>query len=266
MSDNNTAQSGTPIFTVEGPRATIRLNRPAQHNRIEPRDLAALLEIFDRVERDLDLRVLVITGSGKSFSSGYHIGDLIERNQGGRPPEGSSDSSFADMVDRLENLPCPTICALNGGVYGGSTDLALACDFRLGVAGMKMFMPAARLGIHYYEGGLRRYVTRLGLAAAKRLFLAADPQDSESLLRIGFLDEVVPAAELAARVDALANALAANAPLPVRGMKRSLNDIAAGRLDREALERARALCAGSEDLKEGLAAWSAKRAPSFKGR
>ena len=65
----------------------------------------------------------------------------------------------------------PTICALNGGVYGGSTDMALSCDFRIGVEGITMFMPAARLGLHYYAGGMRRYVARLGLGAAKKLFL-----------------------------------------------------------------------------------------------
>ena len=258
-------EPGTPVFSVQGGRADVRLNRPAQHNRIEPADLGALIEIFARVERDPAIRVLVLTGTGKSFSSGYHLGDLSDRS---RTPSAQDrgDSGFADMVDRLENLPCATICALNGGVYGGSTDLALACDFRIGVEGMRMFMPAARLGLHYYESGLRRYVTRLGLAAAKRLFLAAEPQDDAALLRIGFLDELVPPGELSARVDALAATLAANAPLAVSGMKRALNAIASDRLDREALKRARALCASSEDLKEGLAAWAEKRQPAFRGR
>src|SRR3546814_5997079 len=90
-------------------------------------------------------------------------------------------------------------------------------------------MPAARLGLHYYESGLRRYATRLGLSTAKRLFLAAQPVEAEEMLRIGFVDELVPAGELATRVDALADLLAANAPLAVQGMKRALNAIAAGR-------------------------------------
>ena len=268
MREGDHAETGSPpVFTVEAGRATVRLNRPKQHNRIEPDDLAALAGILARVEGDPAVRVLVLTGTGRTFSSGYHLGALSERTAGRQQGgERAGDDAFAAVADRLEALPCPTICALNGGVYGGATDLALACDFRIGVQGMRMFMPAARLGLHYYEGGLRRYVTRLGLAAAKRLFLTAEPQDAAALLRIGFLDELVPPRDLAARVDALAAMLAANAPLAVRGMKRSLNQIAAAALDRTALEAARAACAASEDLREGLAAWAGKRPPVFRGR
>src|SRR5206468_11152047 len=125
--------------------------------------------------------------------------------------EPGSDS-FERVVDRIEALRVPTIAALNGGVYGGSTDLALACDFRIGVDGMKLLMPAARLGIVYYPSGIERYVTRLGVAAAKPLFLTATLIDDQEMLRIGYLDEGVPDAELRARVGAQAAMIAANAP------------------------------------------------------
>ena len=163
-------------------------------------------------------------------------------------------------------LRVPTIAALNGSVYGGSTDLALACDFRIGVDGMRLVMPAARLGIVYYPSGIERYVARLGVAAAKKLFLTAQPIDTDELLRIGYLDEAVSAGELNAKVDALAAALAANAPLALAGLKRAINEIAGGRLDRAALAAARARCAASEDHAEALQAWSEKRAPLFRGR
>jgi len=170
------------------------------------------------------------------------------------------------LVDQLEDLRIPTICALNGSVYGGATDLALACDFRVGVEGMELGMPASRLGVHYYLSGLRRYVTRLGLGAAKRLFLTGLPMDAKQLLEIGYLDEVVPAAELAARVDALAATLASRAPLAVQGMKRALNDVARGNSDRAEVEAAVTRCMRSEDLVEGLVAWKARRPPVFRGR
>ena len=259
-------ESTAPIVTISEGRATIRLNRPREHNRIEPDDLAVLRETFTRIDDDPKIRVLVLTGTGKSFSSGYHIGALVERHATKRDGAEPGSDSFERVVDRLEALRVPTIAALNGGVYGGSTDLALACDFRIGVDGMRLLMPAARLGIVYYPSGIERYVTRLGVAAAKRLFLTAQPIDTEEMLRIGYLDWCVPAAELMARVDALAATLAANAPLALAGLKRAINEIAGGRLDRAALAAARSHCAASEDHAEALKAWSEKRTPLFRGR
>jgi enoyl-CoA hydratase/carnithine racemase len=265
-----TGGSTAPVVTIAEGRATIRLNRPREHNRIEPSDLAVLRETFTRIDRDPSVRVLVLTGTGKSFSSGYHIGALVERHSGKSEarPEGRNDGndSFETVVDRLEALRVPTIAALQGSVYGGATDLALACDFRIGVAGMQMLMPAARLGIVYYPSGIERYVSRLGVAAAKRLFLLAEPIEAEEMRRIGYLDEIVPADALEARVDALAATLANNAPLALAGLKRAIDQIAAGRLDRDALAEARARSAASEDHAEALKAWSEKRKPVFKGQ
>ncbi len=245
-----------PTLVIDGACATVRLNRPALHNRIEPEDLVELGRLLDQVDADPAVRVLVLTGTGRSFSSGYNIGRL-----GG----GSSDGGFERLTDKLERFRLPTICKLNGGVYGGSTDLALACDFRIGIEGMRMFMPAARLGLHYYAGGLQRYVTRLGLGAAKWLFLTAEPLDAAGLLRIGYLDELVPPERLDARVAELAVILAANAPLPVQGMKAALNAIARGEVDLDAISAGQATCQHSADLAEGRAAWLEKRTPRFIG-
>ena len=256
---------GVPTLEIAGPRATIRLNRPRHMNRIQPEDIEALVRLFGQVDADPALRVLVLTGTGRAFSAGYHLGDLHERAEGaGR---GGGVPSFEAMVNRLESLRVPTLCRLQGGVYGGSTDLALACDFRLGHGGIEMFMPAGRLGVHYYEAGMRRYVSRLGLNAAKRLFLTAERIGAAEMLRIGYLSQLVPeAAELDAAVDALADRVAGLAPLAVQGMKQALNEIAHGALDVEALRARQARCDGSEDLKEGLAAFWAKREPVFRGR
>jgi enoyl-CoA hydratase/carnithine racemase len=258
------AAATPPILTVAEGRALVRLNRPAQHNRLEPDDLETLSVIFDRVDRDGDIRALILTGTGKSFSSGFHIGALAERKA--KADREHDPDAFERTVDRLEALRVPTIAALNGGVYGGSTDLALACDFRLGVPDTRMFMPAARLGIVYYPSGLRRYVNRLGLGAAKRMFLTAEPLGTAELLRIGYLDEVVPSDRLMARAEELAATIASNAPLAVAATKRALNEVAAGRLDADELREARRRCSASEDHQEGLRAWAEKRAPVFKGR
>ncbi len=253
--------AGQPTLVVDGVRATIQLNRPAVHNRLEPHDLQELHIILDRIEADPALRVVVLTATGKSFSAGFNIGKL-----NGGDGDSGGDASFERVCDQLERLRLPTICALNGGVYGGSTDLALACDFRIGVDGMSMFMPAAKLGLHYYAGGMRRYVSRLGLGAAKRLFLTGEKQDAAALLRIGYLDEVVPPGELDARVDELATTLATNAPIAVQGMKAALNDIARGEVDLQAIAAGQAASRGSADLAEGRAAWLEKRTPRFTGQ
>ncbi len=246
-----------PSLDTEGRIATIRLRRPRLHNRLSPADLDAIEAALDAVEADRSLRALVLTGSGRSFCSGFNIGEL-----GGARPSAREEGAFERVADRLERVRVPSICALNGSVYGGATDLALACDFRVGVAGMELLMPAARLGLHYYRGGLQRYVSRLGVSAAKRLFLLAELQDTATLLRIGYLDEVVADADaLAVRVAAMAEVLASRAPRAVQGMKAALNDIARGDADLAAIEAASRN--KTPELAEGRSAWMEKRAPVF---
>jgi enoyl-CoA hydratase/carnithine racemase len=254
-----------PVLEVARDRATIRLNRPRHRNRIERADVDVLLEELSSVEANPDLRVLVLTGTGSMFCAGYDLGALKTEAADAAAADPGPDL-FERMVDRLEDLRIPTICALNGGVYGGATDMALACDFRVGVEGMELGMPASRLGVHYYLSGMRRYVSRLGLAAAKRLFLTGVPMPAGRLLEIGYLDELVPASELAARIDDLATLLASRAPLAVQGMKRALNAIARGNADAAQVDADVLRCMRSEDLVEGLAAWKEKRAPVFRGR
>ena len=253
--------SSTPVFTVDGARATIRLNRPRHVNRIQAEDLQALLRLFDQVEADPAIRVLIITGTGRAFSSGYDLNSVAERSASTSGQ--TAGSAFEVMVDRLEDLGVPTICRLNGGVYGGSTDLALACDFRIGVDTSEMFMPAARLGLHYYKSGIARYVARLGLDNAKRLFLTAEKLGATEMLRIGYLTSIVPAEALDEEVDRLAGVLAGNAPIAMRGMKRTIHEIARGELDRDAADRRHRDSMRGDEIKEGIRAFSEKRPPRF---
>jgi enoyl-CoA hydratase/carnithine racemase len=242
-------------------RATITLTRPRHLNRLHREDLLALQDQFAALARDGAARVLVLTGSGRAFCAGFNLEELSQGSAAAGDP-----LLFERTVDALEALPLPTIARLNGGVFGGATDLALACDFRVGVEGMELRMPAARLGLHYSPTGLRRYVSRLGLGPAKRLLLLAETVPADELLRIGYLDQLASAATLDAHVDALAAALAAGAPLAVQGMKQSLDEIARGEFDLARLRAREARCAASDDLREGLAAFANKRRPHFAGR
>jgi enoyl-CoA hydratase len=254
--------ASTPVLEQSGARATIRLNRPKHLNRLLPDDLDALMKLFDRIEADPAIRVLVLTGTGRAFSAGYDLNSVAER-AASSVEEKSAGSAFEIVANRLEDLGVPTICRLNGGVYGGSTDLALACDFRIGIDTCEMFMPAARLGLHYYKSGIMRYVSRLGADNARKLFLTAQKIDAPEMLRIGYLTAMVSAAAFDEEVDKLASILAGNAPMAMRGMKRTINEFARGRLDEAAADqRARDSMRGAE-IKEGIKAFAEKRPPKF---
>jgi enoyl-CoA hydratase len=254
--------ASAPVLDIEGARATIRLNRPKHLNRLQPDDLDVLSGLFDRIEADPAIRVLVLTGTGRAFSAGYDLGSLAERADSA-PEEQTAGSAFEVVVNRLEDLAVPTICRLNGGVYGGSTDLALACDFRIGVDTCEMFMPAARRGLHYYTSGIKRYVSRLGVDNAKRLFLTAERIGAAEMLRIGYLTAMAPPEALDQEVDKLATILAGNAPVAMRGMKRAINEFARGRLDEAASDRRARDSMRSAEIKEGIQAFSEKRPPRF---
>ena len=261
MQSRGSDAPSVPLLDVVGARATVRLNRPKHLNRLQPDDLDALVKLFDRIEGDSAIRVLVLTGTGRAFSSGYDLGSIAERAANAQ--EQTAGSAFELVVNRLEDLAVPTICRINGGVYGGSTDLALACDFRIGVDSCEMFMPAARLGLHYYKSGIRRYVSRLGLDNAKRLFLTAERIGAPEMLRIGYLTAMAAPETLDEEVDKLAAVLAANAPLAMAGMKRAINEFARGALDEDAADRRHRDSMRSAEINEGIRAFAEKRPPKF---
>lgn len=234
-----------PSLDIDGARATIHLRRPLEHNRIDPSDLAVLLDHFEQARSNKAVRVLVVTGAGhKTFSSGYTVAAIREH----------LDDRLEKVLDTLESLPLPVVCALNGSVYGGAIDLALCCDFRIGVKGSRMFMPAAKFGLHYYPGGLRRYVTRLGLNSAKRLFLTAQSMDADEMLRIGFLTELVAADELEPAVARYVDALVECVPEVVASMKLHLNQTADGNIDITAQRAAYEQSLRSDELARRLQA------------
>ena len=256
----------TVLLTIDGPRATITLNDPAKHNRLDPAGLGKLRAAIEKADADPNVRVTVLTGAGeKSFCSGYDLGS-IPSGKSAKPSSETERDSFETVMDRLEAMRMPTLCALNGGVYGGATDMALACDFRLGVKGMRFFMPAARFGLHYYPSGLRRYTQKVSPSFAKRAFLLSEDFTDEDLLRVGYLDWLVDRAEFAKKVDETAAKLAGLAPLSMSNMKRAIEQFAQAEPDIPRIRDGIRECQTSEDLREGLSALREKRAPAFKGR
>ena len=254
--DENAAMS--PELQIQGRTARITLRRPEMANKLLPEDLGRLRAHIAQVNAAPEVLVLILQSDGKHFCSGYDIAEIANSQTEG--------SSFGEMVDALEQCRAVTIAAIQGGVFGGATDMALACDFRVGGAHSQMFMPAARLGLHFYRSGLERYVTRLGLDTAKRLFLTAEKLDARAMKDCGFLTHLAAGADIDGEVQGLQARLAGMAPLALLGMKQHLNAIARGRTNVAAIDAAVQATIASADLQEGGAAWREKREPQFCGR
>ena len=232
---NLPAGEGPPSLTIEAAVATIRLCRPSQRNSLHDEDLHALLHHFARLEADTAVRVVVLAASTQGqrnplFSAGYHVS--------GFDSDQHDPMLFAHVPEALARLRPITVCALGGSVYGGATDLMLACDLRVGLAGTQFRMPATALGLHYYPGGLQRYVSRLGLALAQRAFLTAQAIPIKELADAGGFDSAVTT---------LVSKVASLAPLAAQLTKQSLNELSMGNFD-ETRFREREARAGRPDL------------------
>jgi enoyl-CoA hydratase/carnithine racemase len=248
-----------PRLATDGHVARIVLDRPERHNALEAADLQGFRAHLAEVEADTSIRVLVVTGSGDAtFCSGASLDQIESGEMSGR--------IFETLTEDLAAARVPTICALNGSVYGGGTEIALCCDFRIGVVGSRMSVPAARLGICYPATGLKRYIDALGPAVTRRVMLAGEELDSEEMLRTGFLDRLVSPEELGDATGEMAAHLAGLAPLAVQAMKRILRALSLGVLDDRETEELVARCEASEDLREGLRARREGRTAEFRGR
>jgi enoyl-CoA hydratase/carnithine racemase len=249
-------------FTSSGHAATLTLANEARHNCIGQAELEAMIDILDRVADDRDIRVVVVTGRGdKSFSSGFDLKQLA-----GLPPDALMDVPWGDMLERLRGLSKPTVAALNGAVYGGGSHIALACDFRIGVDGMVLQIPAGKNGLVYQPSGIKRMTQLLGPGFAQRALIAGETFTAQELLRLGFVDWLIERRDFAAERDALAARLAAMAPLAVAAMKSLINDTSDGVYDEAKGRQLQRQAYLSDDFAEAVSALKEKREPDFTGK
>lgn len=248
----------TILYSREGHVGRLTINIPERHNALGLEQLLGIQQHLAAVAADRQVRVLVLTGAGeKTFCAGASLQELGAGEIGG--------DCFRVTADQLAGLAVPTICALNGNVFGAGVELALSCDFRLGVEGCKMRVPAAAIGICYPPSGIQRLVQGLGVNFARRILLAAEEFDSRVMLEMGFLDHLVLPSRFADATDRLARNMVALAPVAVRSMKNILAQVLAGSINEDEARELAEMCAGTADFQEGLAAQREKRQPRFSG-
>jgi enoyl-CoA hydratase/carnithine racemase len=245
----------------------LTISNPAKRNALDHPILDAIAAVLDDLG---DARTVLLTGAGGMFSSGYDIGDIPE-DVFAEEAERLVAHPFAQALDALDECPIPTVAALPGHAIGGGLEIALACDLRIAADGILLGMPPAKLGLVYSHTGVRRFLEAIGAPRTRELFLTGRNVDARTALSWGLVNDVVGVAELDSAALDLAEDLASNAPLSVRGNKRVIRELldAQARLDenveRELIEL-REASFHSEDMREGVRAFSQKRPARWKGR
>ncbi|HEY2995659.1 MAG TPA: enoyl-CoA hydratase/isomerase family protein [Methylomirabilota bacterium] len=258
------------IYEVKDSIATLTLNRPDRLNALGGSLRDDLHDAITRSAADPEVRVLIITGSGKGFCAGGDVKAMNEAKEGRR--ERPFMEKIAPGRDRtllaMREAPQPIIAAVNGAAAGAGMNLALACDIRLASSAAKFSQAFVKRGLHPDWGGTYFLPRIVGMAKAAELIFTGALIDAAEALRLGIVSQVLAPEELLPAAQALARAIAAGPPIAIRLAKRGLYRNAESDL-RTALEYetfAQNACFETEDATEGIRAFVEKRAPQFKGR
>ena len=250
----------------DGAVRTVTVNRPDKLNALNRATLEALDTAFAEAAADPAVRVVVLTGAGsKAFVAGA---DIAEMN-GLSAVQGRDFSLLGQgLMRRIERMPKPVIGKINGFALGGGLELAMACHLRVAAETAKVGQPEVNLGLIPGFGGSQRLLRLCGRAAALELCLLGTPITAARAAQLGIVNEVVPAAELDARVQTIASQLASAAPLALRGILDAIHIGGECPLG-EGLEYESAqfgLMFATEDMREGTNAFLARRPPVFQNR
>ena len=252
------------LYEERGPMALITINRPARHNAISLDTLEELHQAVGRAARAAAVRAIVITGAGdRAFASGSDLGEVLHRDF-----EQALEPIVQGLADRLERTPKPTIAAINGICMGGGLEVALGCDLRIATPDARFATPEGRLGIIPGGGATARLPRIVGRGWGMEMLLMGEPVDAERALAIGLVTRIVPAEELLAEAERIAEHLAGFAPFVPRTMKAMVNfGMEASLAGALMLEKyAQGALVQTQDKVEGIRAFLEKRQPDFRGR
>jgi enoyl-CoA hydratase len=246
--------------------AYVTVNRPKVLNALNTPTWADLRTAFEDARGDDLVRGVILTGAGdKAFIAGADIGELAHATA----IDAERSSRFGqDVLDLMENLGKPVIAAINGFALGGGCETAMACTIRIAVDGAKFGQPEVKLGLLPGGGGTQRLPRLVGKGRALQIILSGEMISAQEAYRIGLVNEVVPAADLIARAEAILKKIASNGPIAVKFALEATNKgVETSQAEGLLLEASYfGLCAATEDKKEGAAAFLQKRTPQFHGR
>ncbi len=254
------------LYEKNGAIAYVTLNRPKVLNALNRRTWEDLQTAFEDAREDSAIRGVILTGAGdKAFIAGADIGELSRVTA----VEAEESSTFGQgVLNLIENLGKPVVAAINGFALGGGCETAMACTIRLATESARFGQPEVKLGVPPGGGGTQRLPRLVGKGRALQLILSGEMISAQEAYRIALVNEVVPAADLIPRAEAILKQIFANAPLAVRYSLEAVNKgLETSQTEGLALEASFfGLCAGTEDKQEGTQAFLQKRAPEFQGR
>lgn len=252
-------------YEVKGNLGYLTINRPKALNALNTEVLSELADALKEIEADDAVKAVIVTGEGKAFVAGADIAQMSKLNA----VEGRAMMQAGHKVmNTIDQMPKPFIAAVNGFALGGGCELAMACDIRIASSKSKFGQPEVGLGIIPGFCGTQRLSRLVGKGMAKYLIYSAEMINAEEAFRIGLVEKVVEPDALMEAAEKLANTIASKAPIAVAQAKIAINNgfdmdlKSASQLEVEATT----VCFGSEDQKEGMAAFLEKRAPEWKNR
>src|SRR5437016_10764241 len=256
----------TISYAVFCAKTKITLNRPKVLNALSKKTWEDLKAAFEDAQDDAAVRGVILTGAGdKAFIAGADISEIAQISA----VEAEQSSTFGQgVLNLIENLGKPVIAAVNGFALGGGCETAMACTIRIAAEHAKFGQPEVKLGFLPGGGGTQRLPRLVGRGRALQLILSGEMISAQEAYRIGLVNEVVPAAELITRAEAILKQISANAPVAVKFSLEAANKgMDTSQAEGFALEASYfGICAATEDKKEGTSAFLEKRAPQFHGR